>query len=291
MHVLTKVFVVIAALLSILLAGMVIVHANNTDKVRADYAEQRTLAKNFESQLAGAAGQNGAAQTRLLDQIQQLQNEVLQLRSQTTDLASERAKLLADNNRSLADKTTSESKVGELTETARTQSTLISSMRDELNALRGSETSSRKKLLESEDRINDLASKNEVLTQNIRALQEELTERNRALQVAATQGGTSAANAANSGVVAPYEYSGPRIVGRVETVQKDAASGRTLAKISVGSNDRVANNMLLRIVRNNEFVANVVVSNTDLSFAVGAVDFLGRAVEVREGDMVVSRIQ
>lgn len=288
MHVLTKVFVVIAALLSILLAGMVIVHAGNTDKVRADYAEQRTLVKTYEGLAAGNQSQQTAAQTRLLDQIQQLQNESLQLRNEMTNLASERAKLLADVNRLTAEKTTTESKIGELTETVRTQSTLIAAMRDEQSTLRVSETGSRKKLLDAEDRINDLTSKNEVLTQNNRALQEELVERNRALQVASTQGTATTANAA---VATPFEYSGPRIVGRVETVQKDTASGRTLAKISVGANDRVANNMLLRIVRNNEFVANLVVSNTDLSFSVGAVDFLNRAVDVREGDMVVSRIQ
>jgi peptidoglycan hydrolase CwlO-like protein len=288
-HVLTKVFVVIAALLSILLAGMVIVHAGNTDKVRANYVEQQVLAQTYQAQLAGQSSQSGSAQTRLLDQIQQLQNENQQLRSQMTDLASERANLMADRNRVQSEKTTSESKIGELTETARTQSTLIAAMREELSVLRASEASARKKQLDGEDRINDLSSKNEVLTQNIRALQEELTERTRALQAAATSGGAKQTDARASMV--PFEYSGPRIVGRVENVQKDSASGRTLAKISVGSNDRVANNMLLRIVRDNEFVANIVVSDTDLSFSVGAVDFLGRSVEVREGDMVVSRIQ
>jgi septal ring factor EnvC (AmiA/AmiB activator) len=289
-HVLTKVFVVIAALLSILLAGMVIVHTSNTDKVRADYQAELARRLATDSALQTASAQGGSEKSRLMDQIQQAQNDRNELQQQMTNLASERSKLLADLNRALAEKTTSESKIGELTETARTQSTLIASMREELGTIRGSETSSRKKLLDAEDRINDLTSKNDVLTQNIRALQEELAERNRALQVAGTQAASGAAGLVSGSAPQPFVYSGPRIVGRVESVSRDSASGRTLAKITVGSNDRVSNNMLLRIVRDNEFVANLVVSNTDLSFSVGAVDFLGRSVDVREGDMVVSRI-
>ncbi len=291
MHVLTKVFVVIAALLSILLAGMVIVHASNTDRVRSDYQAELARRLAADSALQASSAQGGSEKSRLLDQIQQAQNERNELQQQMTNLASERSKLLADLNRALAEKTTSESKIGELTETARTQSTLIASMREELGTIRGSETSSRKKLLDAEDRINDLTSKNDVLTQNIRALQEELAERNRALQVAGTQAASGSAGLVSGQPTQPFVYSGPRIVGRVESVQRDSASGRTLAKVTVGSNDRVSNNMLLRIVRDNEFIANLVVSNTDLSFSVGAVDFLGRSVEVREGDMVVSRIQ
>jgi hypothetical protein len=283
-HFLTKVFVVVAAVLAILLSALTISVATNAKRISDDFNSERTKYAALEGAASSSTAQSKQESVRLNAMAQQLQNQLSELQGQISSLQAERSQLLVERDRAVSDRATTESKIGELGELAKTQAQLITVYRDEATTLRKNELTFRQRSLEMEDRLSDVESQRDVLEQNYRALQEEITQIRRDASTTVSAGATS-------GEARPFTFAGPIISGRVESVQRDPASGKTLAKLSIGSNDRVAKNMQLRVIRSGEFIANVVVETTDLSFSIGAVDTLGRKVEVREGDSVVSRIQ
>jgi hypothetical protein len=283
-HILTKIFVVIATFLSIALSMLVIAYATNNDRIRADYANETNRRLTAEATFAAASSQARTESVRLNDQVGQQQAELASIRAQLTQLQNERAQLQIAKNKAEADLAAQIAKINQQSEQVKTAMELQAKANEELSTLRKSELSLRTRALEAEQAINDLTSQNDVLNANYRALQEELAMIKRDSQGVA-------AGAVASSASRPFEYTGPVISGRIESVERDVASGKTLAKLSVGSNDRIAKNMILRVVRDGQFIANIVVEQTDLSFSIGAIDTLGRPTEVRSGDAVVSRVQ
>ena len=284
MHILTKIFVVIATFLSIALSMLVIAYATNVDRIRADYADETARKLTAEAAHAVSAASSGREIIRQKDTINAQQSELTEIRKQLTQLQNERAQLQVAKNKAEAELGATIAKINQQAEQVKTALELQSKANEELTGLRASELKLRTRALSAEQTINDLTSQNDVLNQNYRALQEELAMIKRDVT-------NVAAGAVASSNNRPFEYTGPVISGRIESVERDVASGKTLAKLSVGSNDRIAKNMILRVVREGQFIANIVVEQTDLSFSIGAVDTLGRPTEVRSGDVIVSRVQ
>jgi chromosome segregation ATPase len=109
-------------------------------------------------------------------------------------------------------------KINQQAEQVKTALELQSKANEELTGLRASELKLRTRALSAEQTINDLTSQNDVLNQNYRALQEELAMIKRDVT-------NVAAGAVASSNNRPFEYTGPVISGRIESVERDVASG------------------------------------------------------------------
>lgn len=284
MHWMTKAFVVAAAVLCIGLSALVIAYAVNTDRVAADYRNMVSAKAAAEASVASANAAASQRQAELNNDLTAARQSNANFASKVTDLEAERASLINEKNKAESARQALESKIAELTETQKSLVSLVSSYREEVTKLRDNELSGRRAMLELDDRINDLESQRQVLEQNVRALQEQLAEARKTAD-AATSGKPLAA-----GVEQPYQYSGPVINGKIDDVRADPGSNSTLAKLSVGTNSRVAKNMIFYITRGSEFVGKVIVSETDLGWSIGRIDTLGRTVDVRAGDTVSSRL-
>jgi hypothetical protein len=282
-HVLTKVLVVFAAVLSVALSALVIAYAVNTDRIAADYGNMQRMKLAAEASLASQLAEANTTAARHLATIEQLNREAADRQSRITSLEGEAANLRADKSKAIAEKEQIGNSINDLRETAKTQAAIIQNYHDEVSTLRGNELSYRTRQAELDDRINDLESQRQVLEQNYRALQEQIAEAKRA-QEQMLSGKTAGGDQ-------PYYYTGSPINGRVEAVQLDPSSKKVIAKISVGTNDRVAKNMKFLVVRGNDFIGNLVITEPDLKWSIGVVDTLGRPVEVKEGDTVTSRLQ
>lgn len=287
MHWLTKVLVIFAAVLSVLLAGLTISMASNADRIVSDYEQERARRVAAEAVRADEAGRASQEQSRLAAQGEQLSKDLASRDADVRRLETENSRLLADKNKAEAARQSIEAKIAELGETARTQATLITNYRDEVTLLRKNELSFRQRSIELDDRISDLESQREVLDQTVRALQEQLAE----AQLAAQQNLSGTAGGATARANDAVTLGGPLVRGRIEKVETDTATGAILAKINLGTNDSVKENTKLFIGRDREFVANLVIIRSDLQWAVGRIDTLGRNVKVQEGDWVVSRLQ
>lgn len=281
MHILTKVFIVFAAVLSLVLAALTMAYSVNADAIVSKYNDAQKAAG--AAQAAQQAATAAAADKAAVDarQIHDLQILV-------SDLAARNASLVTDNSglsasvqseKNRADAV--ENQIGDSLETTKAQAQVIDSFRRELAALRESELQLRRMALNYEDRVNDLASQNDVLNATVRALQEQLASAQRAAELA--MGGVSGEGGG------PYEASGPVIRGRVTQVSTDPASGQALIEVDVGSNDRVAENMQLHVGRGTDFVATLVVVRTDLQSSVARVSLTNDGQSVQPGDLVVSR--
>jgi hypothetical protein len=286
---LTKVLVIFAAVLSLFLSALVIAYSVNTDRIVADRDAEIARSQNA---LAGAASTaTQASEERIRAQTEK--DTLTKALGDATAKLSELERVNADLTRGKA-KAEQELqaitlKIAELGETVKTQATLLTGYRDEVSALRKNELRFREQAVQSDDRISDLESQNEVLTQSVRALREQLEEARLAREGGASMGVVSGASLNRSGD--PFVDTGIPVTGSIETVSTDPSTGATLVKINLGSNDRIRENQKLFVSRGKDFIANLVVVKTDLRFAIAKVDALSRKVEVQSGDAVASRLQ
>jgi hypothetical protein len=280
-HVLTKVLVVFAAILSVALSALVIAYAVNTDRIAADYGNmQRTKLAVETTHAAQLADWNNQKATQA-GRIEQVERELADAKNNATRLDGEAVNLRADLAKEKASRTSIESKIAELGETAKTQAEIIKNYREEVTTLRSNELGYRTRQAELDDRISDLESQREVLEQNYRALQEQIAEAKRTQEKALT--------GANAGSDKAFVWTGSPINGRIEEVRRDPSNKKLLAKISVGTNDRVAKNMKFYVVRGSDFLGNLVVTEPDLKWSLGEIVL--QTGDIREGDLICSRIQ
>lgn len=283
MHILTKILVVFAAVLSLGLAALTSSYALNRDTITNSFndirAERDKANSLYETQSSQFADEKAALNNQistLKGQLSQLQNANRETESQLAGLRLE-ARTAADR----ADSVTRQ--IADLGKTVDTQSKLITSMRDELRRTRTDAQKAREQLIASLDRVNDLESQNEVLTQANRALQESVFE----LQDMVNSGGLTTADAGEAGE--PRAFTGNLISGRVREVRSN--NGQQYAEVDLGTRDRLRENTKLHITRNGEFVANLIIVKTDLQSSVGRVDTIGdNSIQVRPGDIVLSSL-
>ncbi len=287
MHVLTKVFMVLAAVATIALSSLVIAYAVNTDRIRTDYQSEMARRIAVEAQRGDELSLSSREQARLAAQVEDLNRKVAELENRNSTLQNERGTLEAAKANAEAERASTIAKIAELGETVRTQATLIAAYRDEAKTLRTNELDLRNRGLDMEQRLSDLTSQREVLEQNYRALQEELAEIKRD-STGRVAGAAGVAADASQGFIA----SGPVIQGRILGVQKDTATGKTLVRLSVGTNNRVANGMQFYAARDSATLVGVlVVIKSDLQESVAELRLLrAEAGEVRVGDMILSRL-
>ncbi len=286
MHFVTKILVVAAAVLAILLAALTIAYSSNADRIVGSYYDMEAVKTATEASHAAQAAIHGTQEANSQAKIAALNNQMTQLQSTLNSLLAENSKLTVEKNAAVTESKLMLSKFNELQTTASTQASLIQSYRDETTTLRKNELSFNRQSVEMNDRISDLDAKRDVLEQSVRALQEQLAEARTAMEQA--QSGVSTIASGNS--VESFVSAGPLVSGRIDELSTDTLTGATMVKINVGSNDSVKDNMKFFVVRDGKFIGTITVVRTDLKFAVGKVSLLADKSNVQTSDMVLSRI-
>lgn len=288
MHIVTKVLVLLAAVLAVVLASLTMAYSINAGRIVQDYQDLKTQKEATETQADQAKSQHQAEQARLNGLIDQLQNDRVALDGRIRGLQAENSKLLIQANKVALSEEQFRNEVARWEATIATQTKLIESYRGEVTRLRDDELQYRRREIELVDRINDLESAREVLAQTTQALQESLADLQDRYQRLVASGGTGLTSEA--GADETFAYTGPLIQGRVLKTMRDDATGNLLAQIDLGTNDQVRENMLLYIGRGDTFLAHVKIIRTDLEWSVGIVDTLGRDVAIQDGDVVRSTL-
>jgi hypothetical protein len=281
-HILTKILVVFAAVLSLGLAALTSSYAMNRDTITGSFndaivARDKANA-NYEAQSSDFASERQRDQDsygRLSAQLEALQTAKRDAESKVAELTLEA--------RSANDRADSVMRqIGGLGETVDTQAEIIASQGGELKKTRVDAQKTREQNIALLDRINDLESQNEVLSQSNRSLQESIAE----MQANEQNGGT---DIAASGSSEPRPLVGDLVVGSIREVRSN--NGQQYAEVDLGTRDRLSNNVKLHITRNGDFVANLIIVRTDLQTSVGLVDTIGdSSIQVRPGDTVLSSL-
>ncbi len=280
MHILTKVFIVFAAVLSLILAALTMAYSVNADAIVQKYDDALQEANTARAAQQAATAEYSDANATLQRQLAEQQALNADLDARNADLVRENTLLLSQRQQAENRAAAIENQIGDSLQTTKAQAAVIDSYRQELAKLRESELALRRAALELEDRVNDLASQNEVYEATIRAQREQLAAAQRSAEMAMSGGGIGEAGE-------PYEAMGPVIRGRVTKVSTDPTTGEPLVQVDVGTNDRVAENMKLFVGRGDSFIANLVVVRADLQSAVARVALANGTVQT--GDLVVSR--
>lgn len=286
MHSVTKVLVALAAVLSVFLSAMVIAYAANTDRIRTDFEGERALRLTAEASLAGGNAGWAAAKEEKDRQIAQLNALLLEKDKNLAVLELERATLSNERAEARRAADSFKSRVDDFGESIKTMQALLDRYSKEVSELRKNELAYRQQRLEIDERLSNQQSQIEVLSANNQALKEQIFEAQQRL----AGGGTGSANIGLSAPLGGVEAT-QRIVGRIENVTRDGATGRTLVKLGVGTNNGVAANMLFRVVRGNEWVANVVIVQADLGFSIGEVNITSKSGAVQVGDEARTKLQ
>jgi uncharacterized protein (DUF305 family) len=273
-HTVTKILVVFAAILAVLLAALTMAYSVNASRITDQYravqdaeSATRTLAQ---QQVADANTVNVERQK----QIEAMAGKTTEIENKVRALEGEKGQLMAQVRSVEADRDAIRAMIDQLGATGQTQAALIKSYRDEVTKLRENELGYRRKEIELVDRLNDVESQLEVSQANTRALQEQLVEVRRNLETAG--GAVRTGDTATSASTDPYRPSFT-VTGKVITTGKDV-NGKTTATINLGTNNRVKENMKLSVVRGDKFIANLVIFRTDLQQSIGEIESFSRAM-------------
>ena len=285
MHILTKVFVLFAAVLSILMAALAISFSVNADRILADYDKQLERAQSADNSLAAYKAVNAQEKSTLEEDIARLQDELASRDSGLRRLEASNSELRIGLRQAESERVSITSKIAQLGVTTETQATIISEYKDELSRLRKDELSYRDEKIDLEKQLGDLESQVIVYEQVKRALQEQLAEVRRLVD----NPGSTATVAFSSN--AASEIAGPPISGRVDEVRTDPNTGDLLVKINLGTNDRISNNSRMYVHRGNAtYLGELVVFRVDMNHAVARVAYTAPGQNIREGDSVLSKL-
>jgi len=286
-HILTKVFVVLAAVLSLMLAAATMIYANNAETVRQAYVDADLARVLSERTLSAQAETHSREIATLMGEMEARDQQLASVRADMDAMKIENDRLRREKFSAEAEAERIKGQISQLGVASQTQATLIESYKNEVSSLRETELRFRDERLALEDVIADQASQIEVFQQEVRALEEQLAAVRADLEGAKT--GVSAARE-SEGVLAPVTLSGPPIFGSVKAVQTEAATGKTLVQVDLGANDRMRENVKLLVFRGSTFVANLVVRRVDLQDSLAEVALLAPGMQVQGGDRVTTRL-
>ncbi len=269
MHTLTKIFIVLQALLAIFVMALILPLSVNNDTWKAKFQEEnaKTTAAEAEASHANAVklaseAQHVLAVNGLNGQLQAYDGEV---RSKVREIEDLRSRL-ADAQLAAAEV---RAQIDTLIATTKTQSIIVEKQGNEVTDRREQSLSDQRRSIELQDELRDALTKLDVALDAQRILQEQLAllrEKTDMGAVAAVLSSTSD-DFSNNDMTIPS----PPVMGRVLRIE-DSGSDTRFAVIDLGSRDGLKENMKFLISRDGRFQGNIIITNVDINRAVGRVE-------------------
>lgn len=285
MHLMTKILIAAAAVLSVALATLTMAYTVNADRLvselrtlQASNTAAKASAQHHQSEYAKLA--EDANQQRV--QLEQRLNERVRQLAEARDAL---AKVEGEKAEAMRARVANETELAQLTAMLGTFTTLVDRVNAENTGLRDSELRAKRENLELADKLNDVESQRQVLSQTVRALEVTVAD----LRDRIASGANNSAIAANtprSGTIAASNY----FTGSIRDIRQDTAANETLVQVNVGSNDSVRPNTELFVTRNDAWIANLQVVDVDLNFSIAKVIRTAPGQTVLRGDTVESKL-
>lgn len=274
LHAVTKILVVFAVVLSILLSALTVAFSANAERIKDQYKAIEARAASVQSQLQSTESRHAEDRARLQTEVDSVNQQLNETLTEKASLQQQASRLLADVTQAKVELAGVQARIDRLASMSQTQATLISSYRDELSKLRGEELKGKQREIQLADRVNDLNGQLEVAIETNRALQEQLAELQQSV------GGSAVASSNGQPAIAQA------IRARITEV-RSGPSGELLAQIDAGSNDRLSADMELTIVQGDEFAGVLKLTKVDLNEAVGRIE-LAQGRVIHPGDFVTT---
>lgn len=286
MNALTKAFVVLVTILSVLLVALVVPFVHNTenykkafeDKVRK-VASLKALEKTRQAEITALQNRVTEDIVALNATIQNLQSAVNQLSEQLRDARTEADGLRAENARQQSD-------FSRLTASNEQQAQLLSALQSELRDRRSEMQEQQIRAIQLADRNNELQSQRDALETNLRRIKEqmvELEEKSAKIEGLFQQIPVEL----REQLFAAEEAEGPTeivpdtpIAGQIMKVVD--LQGETLVKVNVGANDGVLVNMKFLVHRGGQFLGTLIITTVAEQEAAGRIQMIQGSVQVSD---------
>lgn len=288
MHVLTKIFAVLVALLAVLLVPLVVVYAQNEDNYKSKFqaAEARAVSAETSMRTTEAAAAKASEDDRvrlaaLEAENGQLAQELAGKDAEIREVQNELVRTSERNAEILA-------KIAIITETVKASQELNETLVSELRDVRDDALQSSRRVVELDEALRDVTSQLTVAVAARRALEEELQQM-RDEQAALLE--RLNLYIARHGEINDDEVRATSLGGIRPDADLDAtivsvrrlSDGQVLAEIDAGSRDGVKEGWIMTIGRSN-FIANLRIISVDINSATGVIELENRsergAVEV-----------
>ena len=277
MHTLTKIFIVLQALLSVFILALVVPLAVNQDHWKSEAQKQQGAADQARASLEQAQAQHAADAATHLKEVARLTSEKSDLEQQINS----RDQLLIDVRSRLGDaqlaSTEVRAQLDTLTATTKTQSSIIGKQGDEITQRRNESLATQKRAIDLEDKLRDSLTRLDVAIQATKILQEQLTKA-QALAAGGSETTTGSEEDLSSHIASPL------VQGRVLRVEDDPA-GTRYAVVDLGSRDGLSENMRFLISRGGSFMGYLTLTTVDINRSVGKIE-LEQSDGVRVSDDV-----
>ena len=294
MHVLTKIFIVLVALLTVAIVPLVAVNVTNEGKFQAKYKDAVASASQIEAERNNERTLWQSEKQKVEGKLKEAEISVAALREQVSAKASEARTLAVELSGTKATQASIASSLEVLAQSNNSNGELTATLVAEVRALRTSIFDAEKRLAEIQTQFDAKESELEVAVAARRALQEELkrlTEtKDDALatiaQYVATVGELPKARA---GAVGERVVATRNISATIISVRRE--DGMALAEINAGSRDGLKPGWILTIGDGGTFIGNLRITEVDVNRSVGVVELEDSAArgEVRVGQRAVAR--
>jgi len=283
---LTKAFVVLVTVLSVVLVALVVPYVAKTENLNAQIQELQGTAATADARANSAQQEVSAAQERASEQSALLNQRVSNLTQDVIRLQTERDDARAAALQEQRKLSQIESDLSRLSAAAVQDASLLSATTADLKETRINFVDSQTKLVQLSDRNNELESQRDSLTRQVRRIGEQmvsLEQDNIALRGVLARVPEKYRQDISTGQAQAQAYVPTvPIAGTITDVQN--AAGSQLVQVDVGSKDGVEANMKFLVHRDDQYVGTFVVDRVESAIAAGRMVLSNG--EVRAGDAI-----
>lgn len=292
MHILTKIFIVLVALLAVALTPLVVVFASNEGTYREKFLGESAKAKSAQAELAKSNEGRQIEASRFLAERTEFENTIATLRRERDAKDSDIRRMEADLAATRANQASMAAQLATLAAASKADSELKDLLVKDLREEREKALSAEKRFIEIDERLrkteNDFATSEAARRDLQEQIKQIMDERDRALgEVNRYYAvfGKLPTNQAALGTIPDRD-----ITTSILNVRRSADG--VLAEIDAGSRDGVREGWLMTIADGGTFIGNLRVIKVDVNRSTGVVeleDASGRG-EVKTGQRVFSRL-
>ncbi len=294
MHVLTKIFIVLVALLTVAIVPLVAVNATNESTYQKKFKEAQAAAAAAEAVLNTERSAWLASQQKLEGDLRTMETKVADLQKQADSKSAEARKAAQELAGTKAAQASIAASLEVLAANGKATGQLTETLVAELRSLRTRSMEAEKRLVEVQEAFDASQSSLEVADAARRALQEEVKrladEKDRALATVADYvASVGELPKARAGAVAERVVADRNVSASIISVRRE--KGATLAEINAGSRDGVKAGWVMTIGDGSTFVGNLRLTEVDVNRAVGVVELedVASRGEVKVGQRAIAR--
>ena len=284
MSILTKAFVVLVTVLSVLLVALLVPHIAKTENYQSKIDSLNTQKLSAEQSARHRANEMTGLQSRLSEGKTLHAAEVASRNGQITalqaDLDDTRAMLLREQ----AGHADLKSAFDRLSAAKELDSALLTTLNDELNLNRNELADLWIKVIELTDRALELESQLAGASRQVRQFAEKMTslqERNDELEtlIALLPEEMRVTPGQDAAPTPPYS-----VVGRITEV--DATTDSMLVQVDIGRSDRVTEGMQFMVHSGNDYKGRLMIEAVDAGASAGRIILLKSGAQIQAGDEV-----